>query len=255
MNERFQNPKTKEISAEEGFTPIAGKQPFLFRCAPDVPCFNECCRDLNQFLYPYDVLRLKNNLQITSTEFLGTYVEQHIGPETGLPVLSLVPASVTDGRCPFVTPAGCRVYPDRPASCRFYPIARAITRCRETGGIREHFVLIREAHCRGFESGTTQTPEAWINHQGLDEYNRENDRMLALISRKNQMHPGPLDLAEQRLFVQSLYDLDRFREQVFGEDRLRDMNPDPADLARAETDETALLFLAHQWVQFSLFPS
>ena len=32
-----------------------------FACHPGVPCFNHCCRDLNQALTPYDVLQLKNH--------------------------------------------------------------------------------------------------------------------------------------------------------------------------------------------------
>ena len=35
---------------------------FRFRCHPGVGCFNRCCRNLNLFLYPYDVIRLRNRL-------------------------------------------------------------------------------------------------------------------------------------------------------------------------------------------------
>ncbi len=44
--------------------------PFRFACNPGVACFNECCRDLNQFLTPYDVLRLKRGLGLSSRQFL-----------------------------------------------------------------------------------------------------------------------------------------------------------------------------------------
>ena len=37
---------------------------FAFRCHPDIACFNRCCRNLNLFLYPYDVIRLKGALGI-----------------------------------------------------------------------------------------------------------------------------------------------------------------------------------------------
>ena len=47
---------------------------FRFRCHPQIACFNRCCRNLNLFLYPYDVMRLKNCLQIDSDEF----IEQHV---------------------------------------------------------------------------------------------------------------------------------------------------------------------------------
>ena len=69
--------------------PLAADTAFPFDCSPAVPCFNACCRDLNQALSPYDILRLKNKLGLSSGQFLKTHTLRHIGPETGLPVVSL----------------------------------------------------------------------------------------------------------------------------------------------------------------------
>ena len=38
---------------------------FRFRCHPGIGCFNRCCRNLNLFLYPYDVVRIKQSLGIS----------------------------------------------------------------------------------------------------------------------------------------------------------------------------------------------
>ena len=46
---------------------------FSFHCHSGVSCFNQCCRNLNLFLYPYDVLRLKHRLDISSDQFLDTF--------------------------------------------------------------------------------------------------------------------------------------------------------------------------------------
>ena len=46
-----------------------GPDGFTFACHPEVPCFNQCCRRLNLVLTPYDVLRLKNHLGMSSEEF------------------------------------------------------------------------------------------------------------------------------------------------------------------------------------------
>ena len=48
---------------------------FMFDCHSGLACFNECCRNINLFLYPYDVLRLSNCLGISSDEFLDKYVD------------------------------------------------------------------------------------------------------------------------------------------------------------------------------------
>ena len=128
---------------DDKLIPVSINERFAFHCGRDVSCFNACCRDLNQFLAPYDILQLKNFLGIRSTEFLATYPARHVGPETGLPVITLRPKAGDQRECPFVTPAGCGVYPNRPSSCRIYPLARAVSRCRQTGRLTQHFALIR----------------------------------------------------------------------------------------------------------------
>jgi hypothetical protein len=190
-------------------------EPFRFACSPGVACFNECCRDLNQFLYPYDILRLKKRLGLSSGEFLERYTTQHIGPESGLPIVALKTADVERFACPFVTENGCRVYPDRPSSCRIYPLVRAISRCRETGKITERFMLLNEPHCLGFNEPKEQTVRQWIKEQGIETDNPINDKLMEIISLKNRLRPGPLDLKSRHLFYVALYDLDNFRKQIF----------------------------------------
>ena len=238
---------------ENEFIPLSIDDTFAFSCNRQVTCFNECCRDLNQFLTPYDILRLKTHLGLPSDQFLTRYTAQHTGPDTGLPVVTLRPGP--DLQCPFVTPDGCSVYPDRPSSCRIYPIARAITRSRETGRITEHFALLKESHCKGFATEKTQSVREWIASQGLADYFALNDEMMEIISLKNQLRPGPLDLAAARLFHLGCYDLDGFKAQILDTGRLESMNPDPALVRAALTDDKALLKLSLWWVKTSLFGS
>ncbi|HID01951.1 MAG TPA: YkgJ family cysteine cluster protein, partial [Desulfobacterales bacterium] len=60
--------KTKK-DFPEGMEPI-GKEKFNFHCHEGVDCYMVCCRNVDMFLYPYDVLRLKETLKITSQEFM-----------------------------------------------------------------------------------------------------------------------------------------------------------------------------------------
>ena len=46
---------------------------FRFACHPGVSCFNRCCHDVNIFLTPYDLLRLKNRLHMSSEEFIAEH--------------------------------------------------------------------------------------------------------------------------------------------------------------------------------------
>ncbi len=233
--------------------PIEASETFCFHCAPEVPCFNACCRDLNQFLTPYDILRLKHRLRLDSSEFLNRYTICHMGPETGLPVISLSSDPKDGRRCPFVTPDGCRVYPDRPASCRTYPLARAIRRDRKTGMITEHYALLRESHCRGFEAGPEQTVAQWVAQQEIALYNVHNDRLMDIISLKNRYRPGPLDPESASRFHLALYDLDRFRQHVQHTGILEGLTIDENRLAQAGEDDEALLSVALVWVKHQLF--
>ena len=94
---------------------------FKFKCAPDVPCFTDCCRDITIVLSPYDVLRLKNALNIHSDEFLDRHTII-IRRENLLIPMVVLKMNEDDKRCPFVTEKGCSVYADRPWPCRMYPL-------------------------------------------------------------------------------------------------------------------------------------
>ena len=233
--------------------PIAPDEPFRFACSPEVTCFNACCRDLNQSLYPYDILRLKKGRGLSSSEFLKRYATRHIGPESGLPIVTLRATDAGRLTCPLVTEKGCSVYPDRPSSCRIYPLVRAIARCRETGKITERFMLLKEPHCLGFDEPKEQTVRQWLKDQDVEVYNRINDHLMEIISLKNRLHPGPLDLKSRHLFYVALYDLDNFRNQIFKNKLFDHFEVSSEMLAAAKIDDTALLEVGIEWVKQKLF--
>jgi Fe-S-cluster containining protein len=204
---------------------------------------------LNQFLYPYDVLRLKKGLGLSSGEFLERCTIQHIGPESGLPVVALKATDPERLTCPFVTEKGCRVYPDRPSSCRIYPLMRAISRNRETGKMTERFMLLTEPHCLGFQAPKEQTVRQWVIDQDIAVYNRINDQLMEIISLKNRLHPGALDLETRRRFYTALYDLDEFRNRLFSQPLANKFEVAPEKLRAAEIDDAALLEVGIEYVK------
>ena len=238
---------------ENEMIPLEPDDTFRFACSKNVPCFNECCRDLNQFLTPYDILRMKNGLSLTSGEFLEQYTVIHTGPETGLPVVVLKPADQETQICPFVTEAGCRVYADRPSSCRTYPLVRLASRNRETGIITAQYFLMKESHCRGFEQDRQQTVREWISDQDIATYDRMNDLMMEIISLKNRLLPGQLDIRSQHMFQIALYDTDAFKTQVLTAGHLDALEPDPDLKEKALNDDAALLKLGFWWTQKMIF--
>jgi Fe-S-cluster containining protein len=238
---------------EPDLTPISLQESFRFSCSPHVPCFNECCRDLNQFLTPYDILRLKNHLGLSSGKFLRKYTSQHTGPESGLPIVALKPNDPHKLTCPFVKDTGCRVYENRPSSCRTYPLMRAVTRSRSTGEITAQFMMLRESHCLGFEEGKTRTLQQWIEEQGLAVYNENNDKLMQIISLKNRLIQGPLDLKSSQLFYTALYDQDDFRLQIQNSGLLDNFHVNSRIMDAALKSDVALLNLAMRWIKRVLF--
>ncbi|MCK5543190.1 MAG: YkgJ family cysteine cluster protein [Desulfobacterales bacterium] len=233
--------------------PILPEERLTFECSSASPCFNECCRDLNQFLTPYDIIRLKNNLKLKSSEFLRKFTSMHKGPGTGLPVITFKPDPDSGHACPFVTKQGCSVYADRPASCRMYPLARAITRSRDTGEITEYFAIIEEPHCKGFEAQKDQTVKQWIDTQDVKIYNEMNDKLMEIISLKNMTRPGNLVGAEEDNFYLACYDIDSFRDKIFNNDLLSGLSIPDFVLDKIKEDDIALLDLGFEWVRYFLF--
>jgi Fe-S-cluster containining protein len=234
---------------ENTMTPLSPEDTFQFSCGNRLPCFNHCCRDLNQFLTPYDILRLKNGLGISSTEFLAGYTNQHTGPESGLPIITLKPEMSSDRICPFVSPAGCRVYRDRPSSCRMYPLVRTLSRSRKTRSVSETFILLKEPHCKGFDHNHSQTIGEWIASQGLEMYNQMNDMLMEIISLKNAHLPGPLDRESRQMFHMALYDLDRFRDNIINKGLLDNPLLEPRRLDAIKNDDVALLKFGHRLIK------
>lgn len=226
---------------------------FTFSCDPALTCFNQCCRDLNQFLYPYDIVRLKTRLGMRSDVFLDTYTVIYGGDTTGLPVVSFRTRASDGHRCPFVGDEGCKVYPDRPASCRLFPLARAISRSRKTGEIMEHYALIEDPVCRGFDHGNPMTVRQFVTDQGLLPYNTFNDKMIELISMKQQIMPGYLDSPYREKFILGCYNVDGFRDAII-EDGLIDHGLIGAErFEKLRSDDLTTLEIGMAWVTSELF--
>ncbi len=237
----------------EEMKPVFENDPMPFFCGSANACFTACCRDLNQALTPYDILRMKNSLGIDSGTFLRRYTSRHFGPDSGLPVVSFKPDPAFGHACPFVTETGCSVYHDRPGSCRMYPLARAISRSRESGKIREYFALIEEEHCMGFGKNTGLTVRQWLDSQAVDLHNHYNDQLIALISLKNRMMPGKLAGGHADLFYKALYDLDTFKTQIFEQDLLAPNVLPGLVVEKIRDRDEALFELGIQWVKYQIF--
>ncbi len=238
---------------EHTLVPLSLDDTFRFSCHAGVSCFNECCKDINQFLTPYDILRLKQHLQMKSGDFLETCTSRHIGPETGLPVLTLKNRPEEGFSCIFMSPAGCKVYDSRPSSCRTYPLARMISRSRETGKITVQYGLLVEPHCKGHDQDCVQTVREWIASQDIAPYDAMNDRLMDIISLKNRLMPGPLDARQRELFHMACYDLDAFRQYLLDNYSCQKLNLSEETWKTLLKDDVELLTFGMIWLKHALF--
>jgi len=242
-----------EKSQETTFVPL-GQASFHFRCHKDISCFTDCCADLSLILTPYDVLRLKRRLGITSGEFIDRYTEPKLDEPFRFPMIRMLMNEDDRRTCPFVTPAGCSVYEDRPAACRIYPLGRAALSLENPNEkTRERFFLVREPHCRGFEEEREWTATEWMAGEGVDEYNAMNDPWLRILTSRKGLGSEPDTQQKLAMFYMASYNLDRFRDFVLSRLFTERFELDSKTAEALESDDVALMAFAFEWLRFSLF--
>lgn len=223
---------------------------FQFACHPQVPCFNACCSDLTLMLTPYDVLRLRRGLGMASREFIRPFCEVAAQGTAGFPTVRLRMLENDRRACPFVREAGCSVYENRPSACRTYPLGRA-TRLDDAGQPMEQFFVVKEPHCRGFEQQRQWSSETWLANQGLEDYNRFNDRLMELMSRVRRAGRS-LDQKQVNLAFLALYQPDDFRRFVQDMGVLSHVVLDPERERAMLQSEEAMLEFGMDWLELAL---
>lgn len=241
------NKKTIDV-----FQPLTGDT-FRFNCHRNVPCFNKCCAKLHLILTPYDILRLRKRLGISSGEFLEQYTDTLLHEHPRFPMVKLMMLDDEGQRCPFVTKEGCSIYEDRPGACRLYPIGRASMLVSGKQDAKEQYFIVKEDHCEGFKENKLWTIEEWVSHEGLRPYMGMNDRWLAILNSPKSLGPEQYLAKKHKMFFMASYDIDGFRKFIF-ESRFFSLFEIPSEKKQEleSSDETLLLF-AYEWLKFSLF--
>ena len=227
---------------------------FAFDCHPGVTCFNKCCRDVNIFLTPYDVLRMKNRMGMKSYEFLEKYVLLPVQKDMKTPIVLLKLNDDEDKTCQFVGEKGCGIYTDRPWPCRMYPLGLAAQRDTEDGwqGDRFYF-LLQEEVCQGFGESREQTVREYMDSQQVDDYDEWGEAFKELTLHKFFEGGGTLTPEKIHMFYTACYDLDKFKELVFESTMLQRFDIDEDFVEEMRYSDDALLRFAFLWLRFSLF--
>lgn len=227
---------------------------FKFKCHKDVDCFTKCCRGIKITLTPYDVIRLKNRLELSSEEFLAIYTEPHLLEKTDLPMITLKMMDDDVESCPFVRDDGCIVYPDRPTTCRYYPLGVASLVHKEGADDEGFYFFVSDPHCLGFEEEKEWRVREWRKDQGVDIHDEINALWVDLVVRKRSFSPE-IKLIEQakKMFFMVSYNIDKLREFVFESSFLDRYNIGRKTIQKIETNEIDLLEFGLKWLRNILF--
>ena len=224
---------------------------FQFACHPGVTCFGDCCGDVNIVLMPYDVLRLKNRLGMTSTGFLDEHTILPFSKDQRLPAPLLRMRDNEKKSCPFLDEQGCTVYEDRPWACRMYPIGYAKPGQGEDG--EPFWFLLEEKGCRGFEEEKTLTVGEWISDQEIEKYDEMGEMYRELAVDEYLVREGDLDPKQMQMFFMGTYDLDAFRRFVLDSSFLSRFEVEAEEIEKIRSDDEQLMRFAHRWLLFCLF--
>lgn len=226
---------------------------FKFACHPGVECFNECCSDVNIFLTPYDIIRMKNRLGISSKEFLKKYTLTPIEKSQKHPVVMMKMTEDEKKRCHFVTEEGCSIYKDRPWPCRMYPLGFASPSDKNKKDEGEFYFLMKEDVCKGFNEDREWTVEEWMNDQEVIEYNE-----LGELFKEVSLHPyleGARELPPEKMemFYLVCYDIDTFRRFVLESSFLDRFEVEQDVVDKIREDDVELFKFGIRWLKFSLY--
>ena len=225
-----------------------------FRCHPGVSCFTACCGNIDIILTPFDILRLRKYLNLPASEFLLRFTTPMYIEKTDMPGVKI--HLDENGRCPFVTEAGCTIYPERPSACRYYPVGMANFHEGGEEGVdaERFFFLVKEEHCKGHEEDKQWTIREWRADQGVDVCDEMNREWMEIVMRRKSFgFQASLSEQAKKIFFMVSTDLDKFKEFIFTSSFLDIYEIDQETLDKIKEDDIALLRFSYKYLASSLF--
>ena len=231
-----------------------GNKTIQFLCRKGITCWNACCSNIDISLTPYDIVRLKQLLNISSGEFLQQYTVPYEMEQGGIAGVKLRP--VENGTaCRFMTPEGCSVYDNRPTSCRYYPVALLSMRRQDEYTDVRSYALVKEDHCLGHNEPRELTIDEYRSEQGAEEYDELARGWRQLILKKKSSGPsiGKPSKSSLQLFFMVCYDVDRFRSFVVSEGFNELYDLDTEETIEILGDDTKLMLFGFRFLKQVLF--
>lgn len=225
---------------------------FCFDCHPKVTCFNKCCRNLNLFLYPHDIVMLRKKLGISSGDFIETYTEAVLREGSYFPDVMLRMADNEDQTCPFLTEEGCSVYTHRPDSCRNFPIEHGVM-YDDNGNVKEEVHLFRPPDfCQGKLEKREHTLGSWKADQEADKTNKMTfawSEIAKYFYSDIWNGEGPYGQKGKMVFM-AAYNIDSFKDFVFNSSFLKRYKVKKNIQQKIKINDESMLNFAFDWISF-----
>jgi Fe-S-cluster containining protein len=233
---------------------LLGDGSFRFDCHSGVACFTRCCHNADMYLYPYDIIRLKQRLGLTSEEFLKQHTITAFRENPYFPNVMLKMSDLPDSPCSFLSKNGCTVYQDRPYSCRAYPLEPAYYG-DGANQLNIRCYVARHGHCLGHREDREWTAHQWMEDQQMDDYNEINAGWARIdtLLRRNPFGEKGQDSPAMKMAYMASYNMDIFRRLVFDSRLLSRFHVPLARLEAVRESDTDLLLLGFDWILRFLF--
>lgn len=193
---------------------------------------------------PYDIIRVKKALGITSGEFLDKYTVI-VGKEKQLIPMVFLKMNDDDKRCPFVSEKGCSIYEDRPWPCRMYPLDM------DSDGM---FRIIADPDkCKGLGEDEKVRISDWLVEQGIVPYDRNLTYFAEITNPLRATQPEIENPKIDKMIFMALYNLDRFRDFVFESSFLDRFEVDDVTIEKIKRSDEELLKFGYNWIKFGVF--
>lgn len=228
---------------------------FCFECRPDLSCFNLCCRNLNLFLYPYDVLRLRKKLGLSAGEFIQKHTDIVMRPGNFFPEVLLSMAENEEKTCPFLTEKGCSVYPDRPYACRTFPTEHGLNIDEATGKAEPVHFFKPPEFCQGRHEKKEWTVSSWSQNQGAVFYHKMMAEWtgVKMLFQQDPWGPDGPEGKKARMAFMAAYNLDDFKDFVFKSSFIKRYGIPRAVQKKIKRDEVELLRMGFAWIKMFLW--
>jgi hypothetical protein len=134
-----------------------------------------------------------------------------------------------------------------------YPLGMAAPGEDKQALDQEFYFLLQEDVCKGFGEKCDWTVERWLADQGIEEYNKMGEYYKDLTLNKYFVEGNNLTPQKTEMFFMACYNLDKFRDFLFGSTFFSKFEIDDDTKNKIRNDDLELLKFGYQWLRFVIF--